>query len=373
MKYISYYDTKDNIKENRKYALSATNKMDYIIKALNEIGEKIDIVSVSATSNNRFYRGRIYEKNWGRLILFPTIPGGNPIFRRVSDIYAKINLFLYLLRQGKKDEYILVYHSLGYGNAICLAKKIKKFKVILEVEEIYQDIKSMGKKLNKKEYEVFRQADRFIFPTEILNNKVNKENKPYGVIHGTYMVEKDRSASFDDDKIHIVYAGTFDKRKGVLEAIKSAEFLSDDYRIHILGKGKESENKAVGDLIKKVNEKGERVIYEGVLSGEEFISFMQKCHIGLSPQDTDASFNTTSFPSKILSYMANGLRVVSVKIPAIEKSAIGDYMYFYEVQGPENIAGAIKNVDFNDNYDGRNIVSELDEKFKVDIKKLIKD
>lgn len=113
------------------------------------------------------------------------------------------------------------------------------------------------------------------------------------------------------------------------------------------------------------------VTYEGCLSGEEYIRFIQSCDIGFSTQNPDAAFNATSFPSKILSYMANGLRVVSIRIPAITTSAIGDYMYYYDEQTLEQIAEAVMEIDLSDGYDGRKIIEQLDKKFKRDMEELL--
>ncbi len=63
--------------------------------------------------------------------------------------------------------------------------------------------------------------------------------------------------------------------------------------------------------------------------------------------------------------MANGLKVVTVRIPAIENSAIGQDVYYYENQTPEEIAKAIMTVDFDDGYKGREKISELDSEFRV--------
>ena len=126
------------------------------------------------------------------------------------------------------------------------------------------------------------------------------------------------------------------------------------------------------DLISEVSKKSvATVTYDGLLSGEEYIRFIQSCDIGLSTQNPDAAFNATSFPSKILSYMSNGLRVVSIRIPAIEGSAIGKYMYYYDKQTPEEIAKAIMAVDLNDDYNGRQVISKLDAEFSYDIAKLM--
>ena len=373
MKYVAIYDTKEHKEENRKYVLSATNKIDYICKVLCGINEKVEIISLSRTQNNKFYKGRKDELPFGTLLNFATIPGGNPIFRRMSVKFAQIQLFLYLLNNTKKDEEILIYHSVGYGNAIAFAKKIKNFKIILEVEEIYQDVKSLGKRKNKREYRDFKIADKYIFPTELLNKKINAENKPYCVIHGTYQIEEEKNVSFGDNKIHVVYAGTLEPRKGSAAAVTATEWLPEKYHIHILGFGSEKQIENIKKQIDVSNNKSKATVtYDGLLSGEEYIEFLQKCHIGLSPQNPDAEFNATSFPSKILSYMANGLRVVSIKIPAIETSGIGTDLYYYEKQTPEEIAKAIMKIDLEDGYDGRKIVSELDCRFSQDMRHLLK-
>ena len=96
-----------------------------------------------------------------------------------------------------------------------------------------------------------------------------------------------------------------------------------------------------------------KITYDGLLSGEEYIKFIQSCDIGLSTQNPNGKYNDTSFPSKILSYMANGLRVVSVRIPVVEESGIGKCVCYYDEQTPENIAKAIKSIDFSEEYDSR--------------------
>ena len=113
--------------------------------------------------------------------------------------------------------------------------------------------------------------------------------------------------------------------------------------------------------------------FDGLKSGEEYIEFIQSCDIGLSTQNPDAEFNATSFPSKILSYMSNGLRVVSVRIPAIEQSAIGNYMYYYNEQTPQEIAKAVLSVNLSDNYNGKEVIKKLNTEFTENIKNLIND
>jgi hypothetical protein len=71
--------------------------------------------------------------------------------------------------------------------------------------------------------------------------------------------------------------------------------------------------------------------------------------------------------------MANGLRVVSVRIKVIEISAIRDKVYYYDEQNPKDIAETILSIDLNEPYDSRKILKELDAKFSTEIKALLKD
>ena len=211
---------------------------------------------------------------------------------------------------------------------------------------------------------------------------INTEKKPEVVIHGTYKVEPERKCNiFKDnlqqenhDMIHVVYAGTLDPRKGgAIAAAAAAEFLPEGYHIHILGFGSQSDIKNMQDRVAEISSRTKaKVSYDGLLSGEDYIRFIQSCDIGLSTQNPDAAFNATSFPSKILSYMANGLRVVSIRIPAIEQSAVGDILYYYDEQMPEEIAKAILAVDMNSTYDSRMHIQELDRDFCTQIGVLIK-
>lgn len=370
MKYICYYDRKNN--EKRNYVLSATNKMDYLMSVFNRIGINMELISASRCLGKNKGKSR-YEKLNGdnTLKLFKSV-GGNKIIRAFDKLRHSILFFNYLLFNIKSNELVLCYHSLGYYKIISLLKKIKKFRLILEVEEIYADVME-NEKIRKKELKYIELADAYIFPTSLLNNEVNKNNKPYLIVHGTYKVEKQINSKFDDSKIHIVYAGTFDPRKGgALATIDTAKYLPSNYHIHILGFGSQEQTNNIKNLINEVKSVSDAEIsYDGLKTGEEYIKFIQSCDIGLSTQNPNAAFNNTSFPSKILSYMSNGLRVVSVRIPVIENSEIGKYMYYYDNQEPKEIAKTILNIDLNDEYDSKKIINNQDEKFLQQLSKML--
>ena len=220
----------------------------------------------------------------------------------------------------------------------------------------------------------FQIADAFFFSTEMLNESINKTSKPYVVNYGTYRVEEIIKSKFDDGLIHCVYAGTLDPKKGGCAAsIAAAEFLPEGYHIHILGFGNDDYIKKTNDLIDEISLKTKcQITYDGLKSGKEYLSFLQSCHIGLSTQNPDASFNATSFPSKVLSYLSNGLHVVTVDVPSISNSKVGAILTYYKKQDPREIANAIRSIDINQKYNPREFLSNLANEFERELSILMR-
>ena len=373
--YIGYYS--DPLTSSvRKTAPAADTKMDYIINKMKEIGYEVNVLSFCEHDDRKafFEKKPGYEiyKDGTRIVYFTNYTSRFRFLRVIGRIIAWRKIKRFLCEQFFNDECkIVIYHSLGLLKVINLLNKKKK-AFILEVEEIYSDVGKTRFVKREKEVNSFSYADAYIFPTQLLDNAVNSEKKPSVKIHGTYCVEKECGQPFNDGRVHVVYAGTFDPRKGGVQAAAAAEYLTGKYHVHILGFGSETDKNNLLKTIEEVSRKTEcRVTYDGLKSGKEYIKFIQSCDIGLSTQNPDAAFNATSFPSKILSYMANGLRVVSIRIPAIEQSAIGEYMYYYDKQTPEEIAKAIMQVDLNDGYDSRKIIERLDERFTREMAELL--
>lgn len=371
--YMAYYNS-TNSSERRNAVLSSVNKMNYICEALENNGYNTEIVSASGTTEKKFCKSKkVKLTDKTTLKLFSSLPRLNRIVSVIDRVILKTKLFLYMIKNTNKDSIVMVYHSLGYMSLVKRLKKLKGFKLIIEAEEIYGDVIG-DEKTSQKEYEFFKIADAFIFPTELLSEKVNTEKKPEVIIYGTYHIEKELPKLFSDGKTHCVYAGTLDPRKGgAIASAESALFLNENYHIHILGFGNEKEKAEMLNTIDSISKKSKaKITYDGLLSGEEYIKFIQSCDIGLSTQNPNGKYNDTSFPSKILSYMANGLRVVSVRIPVVEESGIGKCVYYYDEQTPENIAKAIKSIDFSEEYDSRKTIGVLDKAFICDLKTMLK-
>lgn len=370
--YLAYYSGE---KHNREVSPAAEVVVRYVLDSLKDVQSDVVLISPAQSTSNECLPRE--EHNFGNktAIFVPTIRRAkryNLFYRWVQKSRRERILLKELKQQLEDGDTLIVYHSLSLMKTVQKIKKQKRINLVLQVCEIYSDVLQKAT-LRKRELSFFEIADKYIFQTDLLKNCLSVDNKPYIVLHGAYLLPDLCGKPFLDGRVHIVYAGTFDPRKGgAAAAAAAAQFLSNRYHVHILGFGTKEETENLLTTIENVSKKTECIVtYDGLKSGMDYIQFMQSCAIGLSTQNPDASFNATSFPSKILSYMANGLRVVSIRIPAIEQSAIGKNMYYYDKQTPQKIAEAIQSVDLNEEYDGRKIIRELDERFSRELKDLL--
>ena len=370
IKYIGFYDLNE-LNQNRNAQVSAINKMNYIIDTLNNNKYSVTVVSPSWSKGNRISKAIKYKKN-GNIYIMPFSLNNMVLFRFFNHLYCLMWLFIYLFFYCKKDEQIIVYHSLYIMRVISAIKRIKKIKVILEVEEVYSDVLKKNKSFRNKELKYINDADKYIFASRTLEETINENNKKNCIINGTYKVEPQIVEKYNDGKIHLVYSGILDYSKGAFNAIKLSDYLNDNYMIHIIGYG---DNNIIDELTMTIEERNKTnkclIVFDGIKKEKEYIEYIQKCDIGLSVQDKDASYNMTSFPSKILSYLSNGLRVVSVDIPAIKNSDIGKLLFFYEENNIKSISDVIKNISFKDKYSSREFIKKLDKKTTKEIGELL--
>lgn len=372
--YITYISN-PAIKNRQVYHNPAAESKVYYIANKVATAENVQIITFARST----LRGKNFPEtvvNMKHGLQFKALHDSEPQNILLRKFYA-VNWHLKTfqeLKHYKNTDTIIAYHSLEDAFELWIAKKICGFRLVLELEEIYQDVVTCSKFKAYCERKVISSADAYILATEALSKQI-PDGRPYIVINGTYKYEHSRDVCFDDNKIHCVYAGTFDPAKGgAAAAVAAAAFLPQNYHVHILGFGTEEQTEDLKKQIAAVQKLGNCTLtYDGLKSGEEYTQFLQKCHIGLCTQIPDAKYTETSFPSKVLVYLANGLRVLSIRIPAVEQSDVGDMLFYYDEQAPEKIAQAIQSIDVSLPYDSRERLKQLDENAAKNIQELLKE
>lgn len=366
--YLIHFDNKTN----RNVTPSAITKGKYVASALASCSSEVEIVSLAYPTKDS--QDEVYYQVSENVIchLFKGKYSNNRIIRYLNHKLYDKKIRKYLKQNVKKDDIIVVYHSLANMKLVKYIKKNITDKIVYEVEEIYGDVIN-DEKAKIKELKAFKNASSYIFSNDYLNSIINTKQLPYVTCYGTYEIPTLYKESFNDNLIHCLYAGTLAQNKGALNAINVAKYLPNNYLIHILGFGSEKDIADIKNAVNEVNNSygTTKVIYEGLKLNEEYLKFIQKCQIGLCTQNIDAAFNTTSFPSKILSYMSNGLEVVGVNIAAIKNSKVGQYIQFYNIPDEKEIANAILNINLNNKTNNVDVVKELDKEFKEDLKDML--
>lgn len=348
---------------NLNISPAGNTKMEYIISCFKKMGRYLRVVSTAETKNKGICLPKAIRNDDFQIKFFLSFLSGNYFLNRLAKMLNRMQVYIFLLTR-KKDDVVLVYHNMPYLRLINKIQLHRSFKMIYEVEEIYSYVSNKSKEEAEFEIESLKKADGYIFVTKGLNDIVNKSNKPYVVASGSYKTNDILAHKYNDGFVHCVYAGTLDPRKGGATAtVAAAEFLPGNYKVHILGFGTDEQISYLNEMIKEVSAKTKCVVsYDGCLAGEEYLSFLQQCHIGLSTQKPDAEFNATSFPSKIMVYLSNGLNVVSIYTDVIASFSGSEFIDFYYEDVPKEIAKAI--IRSSETIkDGREIVNNLDKIF----------
>lgn len=347
--YIGFYNHKKIEKEKLFNFPAATNKMEYIISLLERLKIETMIINPSWTKENKFTKATFNKLNDNiSLKTFFSIPWSNRIYKSLSSRLNKIQLFAYMLFCTRKNDTIILYHSIVYSNLFIMLKKIKKFNLILEVEEIYQDINFLTRSEMKSENKIFSISDKFIYSTELMKDRINNKKENI-TISGNYLIKNRYNDRFNDEKKHIVYAGIIDKqKKGAFEIFKIAKYFSNEYIFHILGFGDSQDISQLRENILIFNKNNAaKVEYNGLLFNEDLNIFLQKCDIGLSCQTPVGKYNNSSFPSKVINYLTNGIEVITIDLQVIRKSKINDIVSYYQENNYQEIYNIAKKINKN--------------------------
>ncbi len=372
--YFASYDISSR-KIKRRYTLAATTKIDYIISVLNQIGYNVNLISASYILDKKYVfdkggKQKLNDKT--NLFLSPSFGSKTIIGKYLGILFTSFCFFLKLLFIGK-DDTLFVYHAPWYYFPLKLAKKIKDFRLILEIEEIYTLAFERDKRKIETENKMISLGNAFICANDFLSDYINKYNKKSIVCYGQYKIIETHKRIFTDEKIHLVYAGMIDNlRRAAHNAVNLAEFLSNNYVIHILGFGDEHIVSDLQEQIKNNNNISQcKVFYEGIKTGKEYEIFMSSCDVGLNLQ-RQGIYMQTAFPSKVLSYLSMGLNVVSSEIESVVKSKVGNIISYYVDESPESMAKTVMSAKLFTRKEIKEKIQHLHNEFVENIEYLTK-
>ena len=319
--------------------------MRYVAKKVIESGNQLSVLSLADKKKKFFYRKRVGIQDNIPVIYTGGCGGKGKIARFLNAWIKKIQFCFYIIVKCKKDDTIILYHSVPYTKLMAQLKRYLSRKVICEVEEVYGYSAVEDKAWVADEIEAIKMMDRFIFVNAGIPKSLHITPEKYVISYGVCDVPKRKVGRLNDGKIHVVYAGTIENKKiGAFTAVETAQYLSEQYVVHIIGFGKQDVLKALQDRIQEINKfdgNHASVQYDGYKSGDELDQFLFQCHIGLSSNVMRPNFANNSFPSKVITYMCHDLSVVLGYAEAFYSVPEAKKWTFYMSYEPQAIAEAI--------------------------------
>ncbi|WP_298843452.1 hypothetical protein [Clostridium sp.] len=372
--YIGFYDQLINNTEERKYSLAATKKMDYVCDAINELGLSVRIISPawSKSSKLKYVKTRKVEVTQDKeLILCPTWGSKNKITRFLRIIYSLIWLTKWLLINVRENENIIVYHEPWLAIPILVSRLFKKYNLILEIEDYYQEVWKTNFIFRKAEKIIFSKCDECLLVSEVLKEQLNK---PEGIVsYGSYTICTNYKKNIDRRNIKLVFTGGIEKiRGGAYLAVETMKYLPYNYSLIISGPSGVEDKEDIIAAIRVINDILGRTAckYVGCLADDKYEELLLNSDIGLNTQK-DGDYGSYIFPSKIITYLSHNLRVVSTKGISIVKSQVSELIRFAEGYNPESVAKAIMSIDLTDVYESIPKLEQLDNEFKQKLGRII--
>lgn len=371
MIYVGMYDI-SNSKTKRFYSLAAINKMNYIISLLNENGIDVNIYSNSKIKEEKFKyypEEKISLSSHNTVYITPSIGCQNKLLKGVRIVINCIWLIFKILKNTKKNDTIIIYHTLETIIPLLIIKKIHKIKYILEVEEIYSQMPHISSKYKKLEHKLIQEADYYITVSETLKKLLPP--KPCISIYGNYHQKEINNSKAKDSIIKLVFTGSIDKIRGAFTAVKSMEYLPQYYKLYISGVGNSETINELKKEIESINKSknSKACEYLGMLCESEYDKLLKDADIALNPQ-INGDYSKYLFPSKIIQYLNYNLPTVTTKGESIIESPFANILYFSDDFTPESFAKAIQEVHL-DKTNYKQFLNQLHKELLNDIKKLI--
>lgn len=285
----------------------------------------------------------------------------NLFFNKGVFFYAEYNFRFFILALFKRFD-VIVSNDLDTLLPCYLLSKIKRAELVYDSHEYFTESAGLiGRSAPKK---VWLMIERFIFPklkrVSTVNESIagiysNKYGNEVRVIRNVpkfsspiKMKTKTDLGISNSQKMVLLQGGYIDKDRGGVELVKSAQFLSDEVVLYIIGAGQEiPEMKSLTKILNLEH----KIFFLNKLPYEKLEQYTLNADLAVSIDKPSNLNYKYSLPNKIFDYFKCGVPIVASRLPEIEKIyqkfsfglLIDDY-------SPENIAINIEQALYSKDY-----------------------
>jgi glycosyltransferase involved in cell wall biosynthesis len=286
------------------------------------------------------YHSKLYEYALGKG--YPVSVFGNS---RIEDKYFKnkiIRIFYGIwntLRIPRKSIIVMTNASfLDYIIPVYLIKFFKSHKYFFIIHHLVQNEKPGSKSRRILEDAFMKKADYFVTVSETTKAQLARYgfiNKNIKVVNpGVDSKPNENFTKVFPEKFTMLYVGTIEKRKGLMDLVKAIEFINDkNFKINVVGLVKEEDYYSViNEYLKQINSE-HLVEFHGRLSDEKLDELYRNSSLFVFPSYWEG------YGMVVTEALSRGLPVAVSNIPAFQEIITdGREGVFFETNNPENIA-----------------------------------
>lgn len=371
----NYYDEKNKTKRKPITSLASNNKIEYFHYVLKNKKQNFINVSFGFSKKRGFFRQEEINSN---LIYLPHISVSEKNkYNLFSILYLQLVLILFILKNIKKDDTIILYHHPWIFPTFIITKFIKRYRLVLEVEELcFTDV--TNNKLKNSIYRIFEKkiialSDAYIVVNDIIKSSLeNNYKKKTLVCYGNYSLSLENHISTDvtpevsSNRLKILYSGSIDAVRGVKDVLKLFDLLErKDADIYITGYGTDEEIDKLKNELSKKNQDENTIKFLGALDEKAYFNLLEEVDICLNCQNDNQTFSKYSFPSKIINYLSFNNCVISTKMESVCNSKISNDLIFYDSTSILTLATIVNkfNKNNNVNINSKSLVQQLHKEF----------
>ena len=306
----------------RSYGPAATEKVRGICKALKSVDVEVDLISsrLGDFQDSSFFRPiLVVNKDFGKVYYSPVI--NSRLLNRLLNPFFLSLTFLYYFAKNRRLGFkkILFYNRQPYYYLTILIARILGKNILFDIEDQYSINEPGG-----ISYHFFRRVNEIYSDLMQTDNKVIVANTKiaaalsndclpcYGI------ADIVRSPIMYESTINLLFCGSLTVETGCKELeqailkLDKVDGFSNKIQLNISGFGSYSHN---FDLLSK---KISWLNFLGNISREEYEDLLLQSHVGLVLKKPDTELGDTTFPSKTVEFVKNGLCIISYELDDVK-------------------------------------------------------
>ena len=330
----NYFDENDFLPEKtRSCGPAATEKIRGICQSLKKNSTHVDIISsrIGIFEDVRFYSPvKVVKKEFATVYYVPRFK--YRILNRLALPFFVFFTYLscYLKSFDRKFNTVLFYNRQPFYFLAILFAKFTGKEIVFDVEDKYYRAEPGGllyhfiRSINEMYCNLIESGNKTIVANLAIGESLNHQ---WLVCYGIADVVRQPKKLLPDTKINILFCGTLTHEMGcaeLLEAIVELDkipSIANRICLRITGFGDYSDN------FSNLSKKNSWVEFLGNVSREKYEEVIADSHVGVVLRKPTSALGQTTFPSKVVEFVKNGMVVVSHEMIDI-KILLDDYAFW---------------------------------------------